>query len=97
MANLPHAKKAIRVTKRRTAKNQGIQARLRQMTRKTLKLVELGEKTLAQQQLQIAQKVIDKAAKTRVIHTNKAKRMKSRLAKKVNSISKDVKTAQKNT
>lgn len=97
MANLPHAKKAIRVTKRRTAQKAKIKNNLKKLTKRTLKLIEVGESKLAQQQLQSTQKALDKATKTRIIHKNKAKRIKSRLAKKLNSTKKNVKAAQKNT
>jgi len=97
MANLPAAKKAIRVTKTRTARNKRIKTRLSQLTRKTAKLIELGETKLAQQQFQTTQKALDKAAKSAVIHSSRARRIKSKLARKVNNTAKDVKTAPKNT
>ncbi len=97
MANLPAAKKSIRVTKRRTAHNEKIRDRLEALTKKTLKLVELGESKLAKQHFQDAQKAIDKAAKDHIIHPNKASRMKSRLAQKVNNLDNNVKTAPKNS
>jgi small subunit ribosomal protein S20 len=83
MANLPAAKKSIRVTKRRTARNEKLRERIESLSSKFMKLVELGESKLAQQQFQSVQKAIDKAAKNNVIHKNKASRMKSRLAKKL--------------
>jgi small subunit ribosomal protein S20 len=97
MANLPAAKKSIRVTKRRTARNEKLRNRIESLTRKTLKLIETGEAKLADQQFQSAQKAIDKAAKNRVIHPNKASRMKSRLAKKLNNLNNNVETAPKNS
>ena len=54
--------------------------------KKTRKLVETGEKKVAEQQLQNVYKALDKAAKRNVIHPNKAARMKSQLTKKVNNI-----------
>lgn len=97
MANLAASKKAIRVTKRKTSRNEKARARLSRLTRKTLKLIQMGEEKLARQQLQATQKAYDKAAKSNMIHPNKAKRVKSSLSKKVNSIKKDVKTAPKNS
>lgn len=96
MANLPHAKKAIRQTKTKTARNEKARNRVDSLIRKTKKLISLGEEKLARQQLESTYKAIDKAAKNNIYHENKAARMKSKLAKKVNNI-KNVKTAQKNT
>lgn len=96
MANLPHAKKAIRQTKTKTSRNQKDRNRIETLIKKTRKLISLGEEKLAKQQLKSTYKAIDKAAKNNIFHPNKAARMKSKLAKKVNNI-KDVKTAQKNT
>ena len=97
MPNLPAAKKAQRSTKNKTQQNKRVKAKLSQLTKKTLKLIEMGETKLAQQQLPQTYKAIDKAAKKGVIHPKKSARMKADLAKKVNNSAKDVKTAQKNT
>lgn len=97
MANLVSSKKAIRQTKKRTAQNEKKRNKINTLIKKTLKLISLGEKKLAMQQLKITYKEIDKATKKNIFHPNKAARMKSRLAKKINNIKKDVKTAQKNT
>jgi small subunit ribosomal protein S20 len=96
MANLPHAKKAIRQTKTKTSRNEKVRTKIDTLIKKTKKLISLGEEKLARQQLKATYKAIDKAAKNNVYHPNKAARMKSKLAKKVNNI-KNVKTAQKNT
>ncbi|MEA3357784.1 MAG: 30S ribosomal protein S20 [Patescibacteria group bacterium] len=86
MANLPNAKKAIRVTKRKTARNEKVRAKIVRLMKKTRKLVEKGEKKVAEQQLLNVYKALDKAAKRRIIHPNKAARMKSNITKKVNNI-----------
>lgn len=97
MANLPAAKKSIRRTKRKTSRNNRVRTRLEKARKKAQKLIQLGEQQLAEQQLQKVFKIADKAAKNNVVHPNRAARIKSRLTKKVNSIKKDVKTAQKNS
>ncbi|MFH1547488.1 MAG: 30S ribosomal protein S20 [bacterium] len=97
MANLASSKKAIRQTKTKTARNTKKLGKLDTLVKKTLKLITLGEKKLAIQQLKSTYKAIDKAAKTKIVHPNKAARMKSNLAKKINNIEKDVKTAPKNS
>ncbi len=97
MANLPATKKSIRTTKRKTSENKKVSLQFTRITKKTLKLIELGEMKLAQQQLAHAHKALDKAAKKGVIHQNKSARLKSKLTKKVNNSAKDVKTAPKNS
>jgi len=65
--------------------------------KKTLKLIELGDVTLARQQLPKAYKALDKAAENGVLHPNASARKKSQLEKKLNSAAQNVKTAQKNS
>jgi small subunit ribosomal protein S20 len=68
------AKKALRRDKRRTAVNKRVKARVKARVDSVLK--KATKKNLAQ-----AYSVIDRAAKKKVIHKNKAARLKSRLAK----------------
>lgn len=97
MANLASSKKALRQTKTKTARNTKKRNKINTLIKKTMKLISLGEKKLAMQQLRATYKEIDKAAKKNIVHPNKAARMKSSLSKKINNIKKDVKTAPKNT
>ena len=97
MPNLSAAKKAERSSKRKTAQNKKVKLRFTRIKKKTLKLIEIGETKLAKQQLPHAYKAIDKAAKKGIIHPKKSDRMKSQLAKKVNTPAKDVQTAPKNS
>ena len=97
MANLASSKKAIRQTKKKTARNQKKRNKINTLVKKTMKLISLGEEKLALQQLKSTYKELDKAAKNNIVHPNKAARMKSNLAKKINNIKKDVKTAPKNS
>ena len=97
MANLASSKRAIRQTKTKTARNQKKRSKVKTLVKKTMKLISLGEEKLAMQQLNATYKEIDKAAKNKVVHSNKAARMKSNLAKQINNIKKDVKTAPKNS
>lgn len=96
MANLSAAKKAQRADKKKTAQNRKVKSHFTRLTKKTLKLIEMGEIKLAQQQLPQTYRALDKAAKKGVIHPNKSARTKANLAKKVNASQKNVKTAQKN-
>lgn len=67
------AKKALRRDQRREAINQKIKQKVRQVVKKTRQ--KPTKKNLA-----AAASVLDRAAKKRVIHPNKAARLKSRLA-----------------
>lgn len=96
MPNLAAAKKAQRSSKNKTAYNKKVKDRMSRITKKTLKLIELGDVTLARQQLPKAYKALDKAAENGVLHPNASARKKSRLEKKLNSAAQHVKTAQKN-
>ena len=93
------AKKALRGSKVKTARNEKNRTKFRQAIKKTLKLIELGEMKLAEQQLRSTYKAVDKAAKSNVIHKNKAANIKSRLTRKVQAkvkkTKKNVKTAPK--
>lgn len=68
------AKKALRKDRRRTVINTRIRRRLKEVLKKTR--ANPTKKLLSQ-----AVSVLDRAAKKRVIHPNKAARLKSRLAK----------------
>jgi len=68
------AKKALRQQKRRARENKRTRRRYKEAIKKFLQ--KPGEKTLS-----LAYSLIDRAAKKNVIHPNKAKRLKSRLAK----------------
>ena len=43
---------------------------------------------VAKDQMQVLQRVLDKASKEKVIHKNKANRLKSRYARKISALSK---------
>lgn len=74
------AKKALNVAKRRKLENDLIRARLKS----AVKGVRLGVKNKtndAAEKLTLAYRELDIAAKKKVIHKNKADRLKSRLTK----------------
>lgn len=83
MPLLAASKKALRVSKRKTAQNIKTATKLQRITKKVMKLIKLGERALAEQQLSEAYKAIDKAAKKGFLRPNKSARMKSQLAKAV--------------
>lgn len=86
MAQSRTAKKAIRQNVKRRAHNRALNAAMRTQIKKLRTAVDEGDKAAAASELPRAQKLIDKAAKTRRVHVKKAARMKSQLAKAVDGL-----------
>ena len=81
MPTIKSAKKALRQSRKRRAQNRTQRSSLR-VTIKKVRLAAAGEDPeAAQDAFRLAQKRLDQAAAKRLIHKNKAARMKSRLAK----------------
>jgi small subunit ribosomal protein S20 len=85
MANIKSSKKSIRQTKTRTLRNQAIKSRVRTYRKRVAAALASGNFELANKELSLFAAVADKAAKKNVIHKNKASRLKSRMALKVNA------------
>lgn len=86
MANHKSALKRIRQTAKRTERNRHVRSTMRTHIKRVRVAVEAGDKDLAQQELLLAIRKIDKAASKGVIHRNQAGRRVSRLTKLVNSL-----------
>ncbi len=86
MPILHAAYKSIKVTKRRTARNISIKSLLKTETKKFLDL--LAEKKVDESKKQLVKLVstLDKATSKNIIHRNTASRKKSRLMKKMHSL-----------
>ncbi len=82
MPNKNNAKKALRQSIKRAALNREKKIRFREAIKTTVKTESKKE---ALEKAKIAQKALDKAAKTGVIKKNTAARKLSRLMKKVNT------------
>ena len=80
MPNLKTAKKNLRKTKKRTALNKQYKNKIDYLIRKIKNGVKEEAKNL-QELLKNLYKAVDKAAKEKVIHKNKASRIKSKMAK----------------
>ena len=76
----PSAKKAMRQTKTRHARNTVRKEAYKKAVLNFRKLVAAKKSEEAQKALSLVFKTLDKAAKTRVIEKNKASRLKSRLS-----------------
>ncbi len=86
MPNTRSAKKALRQSLKRRARNLARKKAIREAKKAYLKAIEKGDKKEALEKLKLVYKAIDKAAKT-FLHKNTAARKKSRLAKKLNQLS----------
>lgn len=78
MPRIKSAKKRMRQTKTRTARNRAQRSQLRTAVKKVRTSAGTPE---APQALATAEKLLDRAARKRLVHPNTAARQKSRLAK----------------
>jgi small subunit ribosomal protein S20 len=79
------AKKAVRQTKRKKEHNQLWKRRIRVVTKQLKELLAGSgqDAGILKEQASALQKILDKAAKEKVIHKNKADRLKARFARKI--------------
>ena len=80
------AKKYMRVTERKTARNKIVKGILRSAVKKTREAAAAGNLEEAQKWLKTSIKALDKAAQKSVIKKNTAARKKSRLNKLVKAL-----------
>jgi small subunit ribosomal protein S20 len=81
MPNLRNAKKALRQSKKRTARNLDVKTAYKKAMKAVHKSVAAGEKDMTEQ-IRLAQKALGKATKSGIIKRNAAARKLSRLVKK---------------
>ena len=86
MANTKSAKKATRVSARRTAINKDRVSRIRTYVRKVEEAIVSGNRADAQAALRAAQPELMRGAQKGVLHKNTASRKVSRLAARVKAI-----------
>lgn len=86
MPNTKSAIKALRQNKRRHAQNLERKEVMKDIMKKYKKAVEAGKKDEAAKMLPEVYKKLDKMAKVNIIKKNKASRLKSRFAKKLNVV-----------
>ena len=80
------AKKYMRVTARKTAKNSRLKGLFRTAIKKTNEAIVKGDAAAAKENFQKVVQALDKAAEKNVIHKNTAARKKSRLNKKIKAL-----------
>lgn len=83
MPNTESAKKRLRQTEVRTARNKAQRSAMRTVEKKVLEAIDAGDKAQAESLLPSLYKQLDKAAKKHIIHANTAANHKSRLASKI--------------
>lgn len=86
MANSPQARKRARQSEKARLHNMSQKSTMRTAIKKVLKAVQSGEKAVATTTFQAVVSLIDKAANKKLIHANKAARIKSRLNQKVKAL-----------
>ncbi len=86
MANTKSAKKAARVTERRTAINKARRSRMRTYVRKVEEAIASGDKSAAEAALQSAQPELMRSAQKGILHKNTASRKISRLSARIRTI-----------
>ncbi len=79
MANTQSAKKRIRQTAKRTARNRRYISGSRTHVKKTRKLIAEGKLDEAEQAARLAYSQLDKAARKKILHRKNASRRKGRL------------------
>jgi small subunit ribosomal protein S20 len=86
---MPHtesARKRLRQNEKRRRRNRTWVKQVKRQTRAVADALKTGDSAKAGTELVAASKQLDKAAAKGVIHKNKAARLKSRLAHKLNAV-----------
>ena len=83
MPNTASAKKRLRQNVKRRAHNRSIKSALRTQIRKVREAATAGDVEKAETEFRTVVKKLDQAGADRVIHPNKASRLKSRLSKRI--------------
>ena len=88
MPNIKSAKKRVLTSKRKCDENVLVESRMKNSIKKLEKTIKDGNKDEAKELLNTTFKNIDKAQDINIVHENKAARLKSRLQKSVNNLTK---------
>ncbi|MEX0916656.1 MAG: 30S ribosomal protein S20 [Candidatus Spechtbacterales bacterium] len=83
MPNLQSAKKALRQTKTRTARNRSYKNRVKNLGQEIMALLSTGKAQEAEGKLSLLYKAIDKAVKVEVLNKNTAARRKGLFARRI--------------
>ena len=86
MANSSSAKKRIRQTERRTARNRSRSSRVRTFVKRVETAIESGDKTAAQDAFRAAQPEMMRGANVGLLHRNNVARKLSRLSSRIKAM-----------
>ena len=86
MANTDSARKRIRQTEKRMARNKARKSRVRTYVRKLEEAIASGDKTAAQEAFRAAQPEMQRAVTKGTLHANTVSRKISRLSARVKSL-----------
>ncbi|HPE14742.1 MAG TPA: 30S ribosomal protein S20 [Bacilli bacterium] len=85
MPNIKSAKKRVKTDKIKNVTNNTLISSMRSANKRVRKDIKESNKDAALNDIKLANKKIDKAAKKGLIHKNKAARIKSKLQKAINN------------
>jgi small subunit ribosomal protein S20 len=80
MPNISSAKKRLRQSLDRRTRNRATKSELKTRIRKVLELSKAGEAEKTETEFRTTVKKLDQAAAARIIHPNRASRLKSRIS-----------------
>lgn len=86
MPNIKSAKKRVITSAKKSVNNNNFKSSMRTAIKKVEKDVVANDGATAKEDLNIAMKRIDKAVSSKLVHKNKASRLKSKLTKSVNEL-----------
>lgn len=86
MANNASARKRIRQTERRTARNHARKTRMRTFVKKVEAAIASGDRSAAAEALRIAQPEMQRAVTKGVVHLNSIARKLSRLSARIKGL-----------
>ena len=86
MANIKSQKKRIKTAEKARIRNKAVRSELKTAVKKVRVAVEANDAAAANEALNKASRLLDKAASKGIIHKNQAAERKSGIAKMVNTI-----------
>ncbi len=86
MPNIKSAKKRMKQSAVRNARNRSAKKELNTEYKKVIAAIDSGNVAAAEAELSAAAKLLDKTAAKRIIHRNAAARTKSRLSAKIKKL-----------
>ena len=85
MPNISSAKKRLRQSLARRTRNRATKSELKTRIRKVLELSKAGDAEKTEAEFRTTVKKLDQAAAARIIHPNRASRLKSRISARLKS------------